>query len=157
MKDTYETINCPACGKPMKKVFLENQDFFVDVCLDGCGGIWFDNRELHKVDEQDNDITNLQNAYKGKTFQKVDKTDDRICPLCNAKMVKNYVSAKQEISIDECYLCGGKFFDYQELEQMRNQYEDEDDRIADIKKLAQDSVRMELMLNQVLSKDNVLD
>lgn len=154
MKDTYETINCPACGKPMKKVFLEEQQFIVDVCLDGCGGLWLDNRELQKVDEQNEDITVIESAYQGKTFTKTDKTVERLCPLCNIKMVKNSVSAKQEISIDECYLCGGKFFDYQELEQMRDQYENNDERIKDIKKLAGDSVRMKLMLEQVLRKDN---
>lgn len=155
MKDTYETINCPACGTPMKKVFLENQEFLVDVCLDGCGGIWFDNRELQKVDEKDEDITELQKAFEGKTFKKVDSTAERNCPLCGKKMVKNSVSAKQEITIDECYFCGGKFFDHNELEHMRNQYEEDEDRISDIKKLTSDSVKMELMLNTLMQKDNL--
>lgn len=157
MKDTYENISCPACGKKMKKVFLNEQEFFVDVCLDGCGGIWFDNRELPKVDEKEDKITEIGEAYKGKTFAKVDKDETRFCPLCKQKMVKNNVSVKQEISIDECYACGGKFFDYNELEQMRNQYEDDVDRIRDIKKLSQDSVLMELMFNQILNKDNFVD
>lgn len=156
MKDTYEIITCPACGTPMKKVFLENQQFLVDVCLDGCGGIWLDNRELLKVDEKSEDISELKKAFEGRTFKKADNTQERNCPVCKKKMVKNSVSAKQEITIDECYFCGGKFFDYNELEQMRSQYEEDDDRVADIKKITKDSVRMELMLNRLMEKDNIL-
>lgn len=153
MTDTYQTLICPACGKAMKKVFLEDQGFIVDVCLDGCGGIWFDNRELKEVDEKDDNILELTEAYKGKTFSKVDKSDTRECPLCHKKMVKNCVSAKQEISIDECYTCGGKFLDYNELEQMRAQYDTEAERIEDIKEIAKDSVKMELILESILRKD----
>ncbi len=153
MKDTYENLICPACGTPMKKIYINNKDLFLDVCLDGCGGIWFDNRELQKFDEKAEDITAIKNAYAGKTFKKIDKTVDRKCPKCHKNMVKNSVSAKQEISIDECYFCGGKFFDYQELEQMRNQYNSDEERIADIKELAKDSLAMELILNKLVAKD----
>ena len=156
MADTYEFLNCPACGTPMKKVFLEEQGFILDVCLNGCGGIWFDNRELSKVDEKTEDISNLAAAYEGKNFHRVDKEQDRDCPLCHKKMVKNCASAKQEITVDECYQCGGKFFDYQELETMRNQYETEEARISDIKELAKDSVKMEVILNQLLHRDDLI-
>lgn len=153
MSDTIETINCPACGETMKKVYLETKDFFADVCIDGCGGIWFDNRELAKVDEKDEDIKEIMQTYEGKTFSTVDKTKDRICPTCDKKMVKNSVSARMAITIDECYFCGGKFFDNKELEEMRNQYESDVERIADVKKIAADSVAMEEMLNALLKKD----
>ncbi|MBS4760064.1 MAG: zf-TFIIB domain-containing protein [Clostridium sp.] len=153
MKDTIETLVCPACGKLMKKVYLNSQGFFIDVCTEGCGGVWFDNRELAKVDEKNEDIKELCEVYKGKTFSQVDKNAERKCPLCGQKMVKNSVSAKQEITIDECYKCGGKFFDYNELEQMRNQYENDKDRLADIKKLSESSVKMEKLLQELLKQD----
>ena len=153
MADNFEFIQCPACGKIMKKIYLEDQGFCVDVCLDGCGGLWLDNRELNKIDEQHEDITPLKDAYKGKTFEKVDVTKKRNCPLCHKPMVRNSVSAKQEIYIDECYQCGGKFFDKDELEHMRNQYTSDDERLADIKRLTQDSVQMELILETLLSKE----
>ena len=156
MADTYEFLNCPACGTPMKKVFLEKQGFIIDVCLDGCGGIWFDNRELPKVDERTEDISDLTAAYNGKTFHRVEREQDRDCPVCHKKMVKNCASAKQEITIDECYQCGGKFFDYNELEILRNQYESDEDRIADIKEIAKDSVKMEIILNRLMHKDDMI-
>lgn len=155
MKDTYEFIKCPACGKLMKKVYLEEQGFMADICLDGCGGIWLDNREITKVDEADEDITLLENAYEGRAFIKTDKTEIRNCPLCRKPMVKNNVSAKQEILIDECYFCGGKFFDKDELEHMRNQYHSDDERIADVKRLAENSEQMQIILERILSKDQL--
>ena len=42
-------MECPACGKTLKEVTAK--DIKVDVCDGGCGGIWFDQFELQKVDE----------------------------------------------------------------------------------------------------------
>lgn len=131
MVDTIEMIECPACGKIMHKVLMENAGLTLDVCIDGCGGIFFDNRELKKFDEHTESIEELKQAIKGKTFNKIDETVTRICPVCGNNMVKNHVSAKKEITIDECYNCGGKFFDHGELEKMRNQYATEEDRRQD--------------------------
>lgn len=155
MADNYKFIECPACGKIMKKVYLENQDFMVDVCLDGCGGIWLDNRELQKIDEQHEDITPLKEAKHGRNFIKVDTTKERICPICNMPMVKNHVSAKQEIQIDECYHCGGKFFDHEELEAMRNQYNSDEERLADIKSLSKDNEKMQVIFESFLNKESM--
>lgn len=154
MADNYEFIKCPACGKLMKKVYLENQDFMVDICLDGCGGIWLDNRELQKVDEKREDVTPIAEAKKGKEFIHVDKTMDRDCPLCHKPMVKNHVSSKQEITIDECYHCGGKFFDHSELEAMRNQYNSDDERVADVKRLTENSEKMQIIFDTLLRDDS---
>ncbi len=52
MADTKKILNCPACGKEMKKIPLEDYGFCVDICLDGCGSIVFDNREFQKFDEK---------------------------------------------------------------------------------------------------------
>ena len=152
MADNYKFIECPACGKTMKKVYLENQGFIVDICLDGCGGLWLDTRELPKVDDQNEDITPIVQAYQNCDFKKVDTNETRICPLCGVKMVKNNVSAKQEILIDECYTCGGKFFDYKELDTMRAQYNNDKERVADVLKLAENQDKMieifEKLMNQ---------
>ena len=131
MSDTIEMIECPACGKTMHKVFMENAGVSLDVCVDGCGGMFFDNRELKKFDEHIENIEELRQAIQGKTFNKVDETSVRVCPVCGNNMVKNYVSIKKEITIDECYSCGGKFFDNGELEKMRDQYATEEDRKQD--------------------------
>jgi len=43
-------IDCPACNRKLSK--LKVQDIVVDICEDGCGGVWFDAGELKKVDEK---------------------------------------------------------------------------------------------------------
>ena len=42
-------MNCPACGRTLTQKTVG--DLTVDVCAGGCGGIWFDNFELQKVDQ----------------------------------------------------------------------------------------------------------
>lgn len=127
MTDSLETIYCPACGKPMEKVAMQDGTFHVDVCLT-CGGMWFDNREIKKVDEEHEDITPILKLLEGKEFIKVDKDTVRVCPVCQANMVKHYVSALHSVEIDDCYSCGGMFFDADELLQMRNQFSTEEER-----------------------------
>lgn len=136
MVDTIELIECPACGKMMHKVFMEDEGLSLDVCLDGCGGIFFNNRELKKFDERHENIDELKNMYEGKTFNPVDENITRKCSVCGNNMVKNHVSAKKEITIDECYSCGAKFFDFGELKKMRSQYATEADRKQDFLSLA---------------------
>ena len=128
----FENV-CPACGKTMAKIFMKEQKVYLDVCLEGCGGIFFDNREFEKFDEAHEDITPLIEAYEGKTFTPVERTDEqRICPTCKYKMVKNFSSIHKKIEFDECYGCGGRFLDYSELEAIRKEYETEADRVKDI-------------------------
>lgn len=131
MVDNLEEIACPACGKKMHKVFMTEQNLNIDVCLDGCGGIYFDNREFKKFDEGVEDISPLANAYLGKEFNKVDSDELRVCPVCSTNMVKHFSSSKQEIQIDECYACGGIFLDYNELQAIRAEYVTELDRDLD--------------------------
>ncbi len=120
MADNYFIIHCPACGKKMTKIYMEEQNLYLDVCLDGCGGIYFDNREFRLFDRNCYSIKQLKDAYSGKIFTKVNEHKERICPCCRTKMVKNYSSPAHEIQIDDCYSCGGKFLDYGELEKIRN-------------------------------------
>ena len=131
MADNLEDIYCPACGKKMQKIFMSAQSVNLDVCTEGCGGIFFDNREFKKFDENAEDISPLTNALSGKEFTKVDTTEKRFCATCGAQMVKNYASAKKEVEVDECYTCGSKFLDFQELDKIRIQYNTEAERADD--------------------------
>lgn len=153
MKDTKSILNCPACGCEMKKVKLDSTGFFVDICADGCGGIWLDNRELDKIDEEWTDIHKVNETYTNKEYTRIDTTKMRLCPVCGAKMVKNYASAKREIEVDECYFCGGKFLDNHELEAIRHQYRTDEERSNDAVKLSLDLGSMRNIFEEILSKD----
>lgn len=131
-RDTLEKIICPACNKKMHKIFLNTHGFNLDICLDSCGGMFFDNRELNKVDEQHENIDEILALINGKTFKPVDENELRICPACSANMHKNYTSLEKNIQIDECYTCGGKFLDAGELCRMRAEFENDAERAASV-------------------------
>lgn len=128
MADSTKTLKCPACGKDMEKIFIEKNNCFLDICTNGCGGIFFNNREFKKFDEELESIDEIKKALEGKTFEKVDETYKRICPACGMKMVKNSTSIKGQVIIDDCYSCGGKFLDYGELDKIRAEYPTEEAR-----------------------------
>ena len=141
MADTLDEIICPACGKAMKKVKLEEQGFFVDVCTEGCGGMFFDNREFKKVDEKSESIDEILKATENKTFTPVDESQRRVCPVCGHNMVKNHSSHLKKVEVDECYNCGGMFLDDGELLKIRNEYETEADRAAAFKQYADQQIK----------------
>ncbi len=155
MADNLKEIYCPACGKIMTKIFMPEAGINLDVCVNGCGGIYFDNREFKKFDEQHEDIEPLVKALEGKTYKKVDTLDTRICPVCNMKMVKNFASAKHEIQVDECYGCGGKFLDHCELNKIREQYATEEERAIDVLKELYSQVGEELRFAEQAHKERM--
>lgn len=148
MADNLEIIKCPVCGKDMQKVYMPAAGINLDVCVDGCGGIYFDNREFKKFDEQHEDIEPLIKAFEGKNYEISNATETLICPVCSMKMVKNYASAKHEVQVDECYGCGGKFLDHSELEKIRAQYATEEERAADVVKELYSKVGFELSIHE---------
>ena len=162
MADNKEDIiYCPACGQEMQKIYLPEQKIHLDVCTDGCGGIYFDNRELDKIDELHEDISPLAKVFEGKEFKKVDEVYDRICPVCGWKMVKNFSSSKHQIQVDECYGCGGKFLDYSELEKIRDEYQTEDERAGEViydlyAAVGNDIERLDYIYNREMNRPSIL-
>ena len=144
MPDNMEKIICPACSAEMAKVFMPEQGVNIDVCTEGCGGIYFDNREFSKFDEPNEDISPLLEVLQGKNFAPADQTQTRLCPVCGSKMVKNYTDASQSIEIDECYACGGKFLDYQELNKIRERFGAEKVTVSELVKTLYNDAGLEL-------------
>jgi Zn-finger nucleic acid-binding protein len=142
--DNYNNINCPACGEEMVEIYVSSANKKVDVCLHGCGGIYFDNREYSTFDEKHEDIQEILDELEGKTFTTVDETKERICPVCGAEMIKNFVSTRKEIQVDDCYSCGGKFLDNGELQKIREQYESDVERTDDVMNFVYNNVGVEL-------------
>lgn len=144
MSESFNTLKCPACQKDMKKVFIPKEGVNIDICLDGCGGMYFDNRELKYVDEQNESIDEILNSIQKKKFTPTDQNNHRTCPACGARMVKNFTSCKKQIQIDECYACGGKFLDSNELQILRAEYPTEEERSEDMIKLMYSTVGNQL-------------
>lgn len=122
LMDTLEIVKCPACGKEMEKIFIPSEGINIDICTNGCGGIFFDNREFDKFNEQHEDITTIEKELKGKSFKPVISHEKRICPACGGIMVRNTTSVAGDIKVDDCYICGGKFLDFEELQKIRTEF-----------------------------------
>ena len=148
MADSHQTLRCPACGNEMRKIFIPSQGINIDICSQGCGGIFFDNREFKMFDEKHEGLDDMIQAVENNEFKPVDDSLPRYCPACGAKMVKNYASIRKEVQIDDCYACGGKFLDHGELTKIRGQYENELERSNDFMKFVYDEVGMEIIANE---------
>ncbi|UCC96213.1 MAG: zf-TFIIB domain-containing protein [Candidatus Omnitrophota bacterium] len=126
-------MKCPACQKVMTE-----QDFGgvkVDVCKDGCKGIWFDWLELRKLDEKNEGLGNaLKEALN---YPRVnDENRSRIkCPKCNIPMHTHKYESSKEVNVDECYKCAGFFLDSGELKVIRDAFMSEEECEAYTSKL----------------------
>ena len=120
-KDSMHTILCPACDKEMLKVYIPELGFNIDICVDGCGGIFFDNKELDKLKAPTTDVSQILEIVKNKTYPKMDETLIRRCGSCGSNMLK-IGAGNSKVQIDVCPNCNGKFLDNGELEQIRDSY-----------------------------------
>ncbi len=120
-------MKCPACDYELTEIHVG--EISVDVCQGGCGGIWFDCRELKKVDEPHESAgENLLHVERDGSVY-VDDDRRRMCPNCDDMvMMRHFASVKREIEVDECGNCGGMWLDYGELNRLRDQFKTEDDR-----------------------------
>lgn len=121
-------MNCPTCNTKLSEVSIE--DIQLDVCKDGCGGIWFDRFELEKLDEP-HEFTdaNLINILAVESPNKHDQSQKRKCPKCdNLVMMQHFYSVKKEVEVDHCPGCAGYWLDEGELFKIRNQFNTDEER-----------------------------
>ncbi len=99
-------MQCPACKNNLSQIQLGG--IHVDVCKGGCGGIWFDQLELIKVD-----------------------SSKRLnCPKDNSIMMRHFFSVKRNVTVDQCPKCAGFWLDAGELRNIRNEFGSEEERTA---------------------------
>lgn len=108
---------CPACAAQLSALKLPG--LTVDVCRAGCGGIWFDNFELGKVDAAHESL--------GEALTKIQPNPaavivpyKRPCPKCTGiTMLQHKFSREKPVAVDECPNCGGVWLDGGELAEIR--------------------------------------
>lgn len=119
-------MNCPVCGMEMEEVKIDA--IAVDVCKQGCGGLWFDRFELKKVDEP-HESAGEGLLMQGQGRGKPDPSQKRMCPKCEKMpLMRHFFSVKKEVEVDECPKCGGFWLDGGELAQIRGQFGSEEER-----------------------------
>jgi len=121
-------MNCPTCKQQLSQISIE--DIQLDVCKDGCGGIWFDRFELQKMDESheftDENLVELLSKNSPSSFTTEEK---RNCPKCDGiVMMLNFFSFKKEVKVDHCPKCAGYWLDDGELFAIRNEYKTKKER-----------------------------
>ena len=113
-------MNCPACNKEMQEQDLGG--VVVDVCAQGCHGIWFDWLELVKIDEPGEGSGDaLAQAMMHPHLNDANRGPIN-CPKCNMPMRVHTYKRAQTVHVDECYQCGGFFLDSGELRLVRESY-----------------------------------
>lgn len=122
-------MNCPACGHALTEITTSG--ITVDVCDGGCGGVWFDNYELDRVDETHEPAEDFLLGVVRDPAPVMDTSARRQCPRCpDLVMMRHFVSVRREVEVDECPGCGGVFLDHGELSAIRNQFATQDERSA---------------------------
>jgi Zn-finger nucleic acid-binding protein len=106
-------------------------DLEVDACQGGCGGLWFDNFELEKVDEPHEAGGQALLEIPTDETVKVDLAAKRSCPKCgDVKMKQHFFSVERKVTVDECGGCGGVWLDAGELRDVREMFSTEEERKA---------------------------
>lgn len=152
MADTQDIIECPACGKKMGKVLLKEAGINIDICTKGCGGLFFDNRELQRFDEQHEKLDDIIQSVENDKFEPVNEDEERFCPVCGSIMMKTKANSNSDITIDECYSCGGRFLDHGELTKIRDGYKTDDE--SEALKHLYSQIGLEIALGEGLNSKN---
>jgi Zn-finger nucleic acid-binding protein len=111
-------MHCPACHHPLRR--FKAGTVTLDGCDGGCGGIWFDHRELAKVNRQhpDPDAKIADLAFNPKV--RVHDDDVRECPKCDGvTLEKKLHCLGSGVIMDVCPECQGLWLDHGELEKIR--------------------------------------
>jgi len=123
-----ELMICPTCKDNLQETAVEGIN--LDVCKNGCGGIWFDRFELKKMDEP-HEFTdeNLVDMLAADSQVDPDKSSKHKCPKCqDVVMMRHFFTVKKEVEVDVCPKCGGYWLDEGELFHIRKQFNTEEER-----------------------------
>jgi Zn-finger nucleic acid-binding protein len=116
-------MKCPACFNELAEIQVGS--LRVDVCQDGCAGVWFDAFELARVDEQSEAAGEHLLHIRRDEQVVVDFSRKRDCPRCaGIKLQRHFFSAKRRVEVDECPNCAGYWLDAGELARIREEQAD---------------------------------
>src|SRR3989449_25889 len=92
-------MNCPACGTAMTE--MTAGDAKVQACKGGCGGLWFDEWQLRKVDQPDQSAGEALLHIEQNAAVKLDPNQRRKCPRDpDIVMMQHFWSVKRDVVVD---------------------------------------------------------
>ena len=120
-------LMCPSCRNILST--LEIGSVHLDVCIGGCGGMWFDQGELRRLDEPHELVEDWVWSIEINPRLEVDFERRRHCPRCvGTLMLRHYWSIKKKVLIDEGQTCAGYWLDDGELRSIRTLFKSEAER-----------------------------
>jgi Zn-finger nucleic acid-binding protein len=132
-------MKCPACSRELHSVTAGA--IVVDACQDGCGGTWFDNFELRKVDEAHEVDGHVIMAIPADPAVSVEPGKRYACPRCEGiVMLRHFFSPKRTVEVDRCPGCNGIWLGAGELAAIRGEYPSEVERQHAIDDFVADSL-----------------
>ena len=120
-------MKCPACADTLSEAKFG--EIVLDICKNGCGGIWFDDREIKKFDEQHEFSGEPLLQLGKKQGVKLESAKVRFCPRCvREQLCRRWYDIKKQVEVDQCLRCSGIWLDTGELSSIRAQYQTEAER-----------------------------
>lgn len=112
---------CPVCQIELKPhVHL---GVTIDVCP-ACAGIWFDEGELVRLHQLDDEILPRIDSLYQPQVTSYDPPWERLCPNCRQPLRPYNYLYTSNIRLDTCEQCGGVWVDNGELEVMHRVLQD---------------------------------
>ena len=119
-------MKCPGCDGELSEIQAGKAK--VDLCRNGCGGVWFDHRELKYFDEP-NEIGAEEILAAKQKAGRSRKAPPLSCPHCQDQvLVRQAFDPKNQVEVDVCWECGGVWLDVGELVTVRAQFRTEAER-----------------------------
>src|ERR1041385_4327605 len=101
-------MKCPACQNPLREKGAGG--LTVDICYGGCGGIWFDAREIERIDARA--AASLHTIWQGPPSARRDPSSPRLCPRCpHQALERRWFSELKRVELDQCPSCSGIWLD----------------------------------------------
>ncbi len=116
-------MKCPVCNNELQE--FNAGAITVDICCDGCSGIWFDSDEFEKCDQDTEPFpAELLRMQKSPNVV-IDRSKARHCPKCSETgssptLSRVVVNPETRFELDSCPQCSGVWLDVGELEHIRN-------------------------------------
>ncbi|MBN8548054.1 MAG: zf-TFIIB domain-containing protein [Deltaproteobacteria bacterium] len=123
-------MKCPVCSKQL--VEFKAGSLALDICRDGCSGIWFDAAELDKCDEMTEHFPEELLRVNKNPNVVIDRSKIRQCPKCSVNMSRITLDTERRFEIDHCPSCAGQWLDNGELGRMRQVSKDNAEREANL-------------------------
>lgn len=124
---------------------------FREVQLDDCpqcGGIWFDDGELKKLQSIGDELSlhSLEGHAKPDKDIITAESASKLCPICNERLTPYRYMYSSDVMLDECDECYGVWVQDGELEKMATYLEVEQERIAPAKREVMAAVTAEVQM-----------